>query len=459
LNVQKMNNNLLDTLKRTDSGLSSLSSHSRKSSKASSGFANMFSQRTQKHSALAPKNLDKRKPKNDYNDVLGNLDSLANSRFDYRGFKKKNSTSQVSLYSKENSQRQLRKNSEFNSHSLRGRDNVRQERTDVSNSSDGKTFSASERNLSQPDVSDNSSDNQIKTEVQNSQNENFQDVVNEAAENIEQALEILLNENSESGDLSLDTESLKAALAAQSSVNQANSADQASENQGALLASGLGDLDGGDAGDSSDDGDMSSDKFLLGAGKILQGNQKSTGAQFLKALSQVQQNSSESSIDNLPSVIKSLQSTIKEGGGSMKIQLSPEGMGHLNLNIAVQDGRVNVEMTAENESAKMALEESLADIKSSLENQKLLVDTLKVELNSDLKKDFTDAKNFLADEQNRDLAQQFMEQFHRDRDQRSMNIFNGFRSYLKDPADPDTVLDRSGLYRHRGQGQRLNVVA
>lgn len=199
--------------------------------------------------------------------------------------------------------------------------------------------------------------------------------------------------------------------------------------------------------------------FLSGSGKTAQKSTNATSAQFLKALNEVQSSPGEGKIDNLPSVIRSLQSTISDGGGAMKIQLSPEGMGHVNLNISVEDGHVNVEMTAENKGAKVALEDSLADIKHALEGQKLIVDTLKVELNRDLEKDFSNSQNFLADQQNRDLAQQFMEQFQQDREERTAYLFNGFRSYLREPADPDTVLDRMGLYRSTGQGRRLNVVA
>ena len=44
----------------------------------------------------------------------------------------------------------------------------------------------------------------------------------------------------------------------------------------------------------------------------------------------------------------------QKGGGEMKVQMTPEGLGQVNLKVNVDGANVNVEMTAENNEVKKA---------------------------------------------------------------------------------------------------------
>ena len=57
---------------------------------------------------------------------------------------------------------------------------------------------------------------------------------------------------------------------------------------------------------------------------------------------------------------------IKDGGGEMKIQMNPEGLGEVNLKVLVEDGNVNIEMIADNKDAKKLMEKGLLDLKANL---------------------------------------------------------------------------------------------
>lgn len=182
-------------------------------------------------------------------------------------------------------------------------------------------------------------------------------------------------------------------------------------------------------------------------------------SQFVEEMNQMNSQERTEKIENMQSIIKQARAFVDDGGGSMDIHLQPEGLGKVHLKVAVQDGQVNVEMHADNMAAKKALEEGLLDVKTALEGQKLLVETLKVEMSPDYQKDFSDLNNHMQEQANRDFAEQFLGQFKQEREERMGGMFDSFRNFQRGPKEPELVLNQRNPYTEKGKGRTLNLVA
>ncbi|NQZ18151.1 MAG: flagellar hook-length control protein FliK [Bdellovibrionales bacterium] len=214
-----------------------------------------------------------------------------------------------------------------------------------------------------------------------------------------------------------------------------------------------------DNGASSEQGlDMNS---MFAQGLEQDTNNVDTPSSFVEAMNEVDMQGQKSEkIENMQSIIKQARAFVKDGGGTMQIELSPEGMGKVHLKVAVQEGSVNVEMMADNKMAKQALEDGLFEIKNALEGQKLLVETLKVEMSPDYQKDFSDMKDHMQEQANRDFAEDFLGQFRQDRQMKYGGMFDGFRNFTPGQREPELTLNQSrNPYTGNGKGSTLNVVA
>ena len=56
--------------------------------------------------------------------------------------------------------------------------------------------------------------------------------------------------------------------------------------------------------------------------------------------------------ENVNQILNKTQALIKKGGGEMKMRLTPEGMGELNVKVAVENGKVSVDLVTENNHVK-----------------------------------------------------------------------------------------------------------
>jgi len=175
--------------------------------------------------------------------------------------------------------------------------------------------------------------------------------------------------------------------------------------------------------------------------------------------------------ENAKDVIRNAQLLIQKGGGEMKMQLRPEGVGELHLKVMVKDGQVAIQMTTDSDSAKQALEKGLDDLKSSLASHRLHVDALKVEVNTDLAKQrFEQAGQDANREQTRQMAQDFMGQFREDREAFRQGFTDGFgfKSYQQprrhplpeaEPVAAANVASARRPTQSGGADRRLNLVA
>lgn len=159
---------------------------------------------------------------------------------------------------------------------------------------------------------------------------------------------------------------------------------------------------------------------------------------------------------NVRQVIQNAQLLIQKGGGEMKIQMSPEGMGHVDLKVSVQDGKVDIKMLTENNETKKLLESGLSDLRDNLIGQKLNVDSVKVDV---AQKFQPDLDSQLAQQQ-REMAREFLGQF-RQQNQAFRQGFadtTGMKSYGK-RGKTMTPADVPAAARARDNSRRLDLVA
>ncbi len=158
------------------------------------------------------------------------------------------------------------------------------------------------------------------------------------------------------------------------------------------------------------------DASALGAGAMLPGA--------------VQPNAEDKTV-NIQNLIKQAQVIIKEGGGEMKLEMSPEGMGQVNLKVAVENGQVNIQMITQNKEAKKMIEEGLSELKASLAAHKLQVDTLRVDLSEGVSKQMQEQLNDHKQNQSREFAQNFLGNMRDERQGFRQGFFDnsGYKAY------------------------------
>lgn len=173
--------------------------------------------------------------------------------------------------------------------------------------------------------------------------------------------------------------------------------------------------------------------------------------------------SSQDEAENVQELIKQAQIVLKRGGGEMKLEMKPEGLGQVHLRVAVENGQVNVQMLTENDAAKKLIEKGLHELKASLSAQQLQVDNLKVDIGSEIQKQMDQHNQEQAREQARQFAQDFLGQFREEREAFRQGFMenSGWRSYGRGQnraeIEPDPVVSASA--RRSDGSKRLNLVA
>lgn len=162
---------------------------------------------------------------------------------------------------------------------------------------------------------------------------------------------------------------------------------------------------------------------------------------------------------NVKEVVTQANLLVKNGGGEMKVTLNPEGMGQVNLKVAVNDGQVAVEMVTESDEAKKILEKGLGELKATLASHKLNVDHVKVDLAGEVMKQFDHAH----DEAQRQSAQNFMEQFRNQNQSWRQSFFDvpgGRSSRHPNEAGPqDELTQVQSSSNKKSASRRLDLVA
>lgn len=172
-------------------------------------------------------------------------------------------------------------------------------------------------------------------------------------------------------------------------------------------------------------------------------------------------------VENAQQVIQQAQYLVNQGGGEASIQMTPEGMGQVHLKVTVKDGKVNVQMSAENNETKKALENSLQELRHQLGSQKLSVDAIKVDVGNNLSGDprSQDQSSNMQGGMNRDQTRQFFGQFRDDNfggrnaffETPGTKFYNSSRGV--DPLKPQTEVQSKSRYQGSGKGTGLDMVA
>ncbi|MCB0390661.1 MAG: flagellar hook-length control protein FliK [Bdellovibrionales bacterium] len=161
---------------------------------------------------------------------------------------------------------------------------------------------------------------------------------------------------------------------------------------------------------------------------------------------------------NVREVINQARLMVKRGGGEMKVQLSPHGLGEVTMKVNVEGGNVNVEMLADSHDAKKILEKGISELKATLAAHKLNVEHIKVDTSSNLLGDLTEKQQ----DAERQFAQQFLGEFRRNNDSWRNNFIgvSGARAYSSQTQDEaENPLLHVSSNRSSKAARRLDLVA
>lgn len=173
---------------------------------------------------------------------------------------------------------------------------------------------------------------------------------------------------------------------------------------------------------------------------------------------------------NIKQLMNQAQYMIKKGGGEAIVKMSPEGLGQVHLKVVLNEGKVNVQMSAENNETKKLIEASLGDLKNSLSAHKLSVDHVKVDVGNQLSSQNDNSNNSsqFKHDQNREQARQFMGQFREENFNRRDGFFEmpGIKAYTDRTKGPEPLQPSSearsiamNRYKGAGKGSGLDLVA
>ena len=85
-----------------------------------------------------------------------------------------------------------------------------------------------------------------------------------------------------------------------------------------------------------------------------------------------------SEADIVRQIIDEIRVNVTKDTTSMEVQLNPEHLGKVQINVASKDGIITAQIITENEAAKHAIENSIAVLKESFNNQELKVEAVDV---------------------------------------------------------------------------------
>lgn len=171
-------------------------------------------------------------------------------------------------------------------------------------------------------------------------------------------------------------------------------------------------------------------------------------------------------LNNIQQLSTAAESLAARGGGEVKVVLAPEGLGTIQLKVSVLEGKVQVEMKAENKASQKAIENSLSELRHSLASHNLSVDSVKVDVGSDFSQRESSQQAFSQQQPDlgRDQARQFMNQFREQNLSQRQSFFEapGFKSYRSQNDEPlapvsQEIRPRSSLNSNKGRDLNLMV--
>jgi flagellar hook-length control protein FliK len=174
--------------------------------------------------------------------------------------------------------------------------------------------------------------------------------------------------------------------------------------------------------------------------------------------------------ENIQQIMNQAQVLLKKGGGEVKVEMTPEGMGSIQLKLQVLDGKVQVHMNTETKEAKKLIESSMHDLKQSLAAHHLSMDLVKVDVvnsttaASDAKNDLQNQMQNYFNQQQKEGTRQFWQSFNDSFGNRQAreNIFDAenIKGAVTNQRLPGiSATSSNGRAYAEGRGKSLNLVA
>lgn len=176
--------------------------------------------------------------------------------------------------------------------------------------------------------------------------------------------------------------------------------------------------------------------------------------------------SSEVAGKNIQNIFQQAQYLVKNGGGEMKIKMTPEGLGEIQLNVELKDGRVQLLMVADNKETKKMLEANLSDLRESLSQQKIALDSVKIDsiMKTNVENQAQSGNQF-GQNQNQDPREtrqfwnQFQEQFGGRPQREVLYEQPKAKGYAIKKSETIAPADTAAAGPSKGKSKGLNLVA
>ena len=174
--------------------------------------------------------------------------------------------------------------------------------------------------------------------------------------------------------------------------------------------------------------------------------------------------------ENMQQIMNQAQILVKNGGGEVKVEMTPEGMGSIHMKMQVLDGKVQIQMNTETKEAKQLIESSMHDLKQALSAHQLSMDLMKVDVvqetssahkaQNDLQSQMQDFMNNQQRDSMKQHWQQFNESFGNRQARDNFIDAQNIRSPVKNQTLPGfDGTSSNGRARSDGRGKSLNLVA
>lgn len=170
---------------------------------------------------------------------------------------------------------------------------------------------------------------------------------------------------------------------------------------------------------------------------------------------------------NIEKMTTATQGLANRGGGEVKVVLAPEGLGSVQLKVKLHEGRLQVELKAENRESQKILEQSLNSLRENLSAHRLSVDSVKVDVGGDFTRQESSQQQSFSQPQfdmGREQARQFMNMFREENLAQRQGAFEptGFKTYRSRKEEAlapvsQEIRPRSSL--SAGKGREINLVA
>ncbi len=157
------------------------------------------------------------------------------------------------------------------------------------------------------------------------------------------------------------------------------------------------------------------------------------------------------------SIVNQAQMLAQKGGGEIRMSLKPDHLGEIQLKVAMEGSRVNVQMTTERGEVKKLIEQSVNELRHGLAGHNLSMDKLDVSVGN------RETQNFTKGQPDFGAARDFANNFHQQQNNRrefteSLSGLKGGPQKAMTTMDHAAQAQRTMSARNSASG-RLNVVA